>query len=195
MSVGVALALRALAQIETIDVGAGSEWFTGSGAPAGATGVVGDFYLNTATGDYYEKTGASAWTLRGNLAGANGTNGTNGTNGIDGIDGIDGRTVLNGVVAPTTEGVDGDFYIDTVTSTIYGPKAAGVWPAGVSLVGATGPAGPAGGIVPADGMVIVKHGAVAGTARPTAGSVYWQGSVDPTNRALGDFWLNTPAYD
>lgn len=55
--------------------------------------------------------------------------------------GTDGSTVLSGSVAPTTEGVDGDFYIDIVTSTIYGPKAAGVWPAGVSLVGPTGAQG------------------------------------------------------
>jgi hypothetical protein len=47
----------------------------------------------------------------------------------------------------------------------------------------------------ADGLVIVKHGLVAATARPAAGCVYWQGSVDPTNRALGDLWLETSAYD
>ena len=41
-----------------------STWFTGSGAPAGGTGVVGDWYLDTATGELYQKTGASAWTLR-----------------------------------------------------------------------------------------------------------------------------------
>ena len=50
-------------------------------------------------------------------------------------------------------------------------------------------------VAAADGLVVVKHGATAATARPTAGTVYWQGSVDPTNRALGDFWLDTPAYD
>lgn len=47
----------------------GEQWFTGSGAPSGATGAVGDFYLNSANGDYYEKTGSSTWTLRGNLRG------------------------------------------------------------------------------------------------------------------------------
>jgi hypothetical protein len=62
--------------------------------------------------------------------------------------GDDGRTILSGEVAPTTEGEDGDFYIDTVTDMLYGPKDAGSWPAGVSLVGPTGPAGPAGLAVP-----------------------------------------------
>lgn len=50
----------------------GSKWFSGTGAPAGATGAVGDWYLNDANGDVYEKTGASAWTLRDNLTGPQG---------------------------------------------------------------------------------------------------------------------------
>lgn len=73
--------------------------------------------------------------------GSNGTNGTNGTNGIDGVDGVDGKTIIYGTVDPTTEGVDGDTYIKTVDSApsvIYGPKTAGVWPAGVSVVGTNG---------------------------------------------------------
>jgi hypothetical protein len=56
--------------------------------------------------------------------------------------GDDGRTILSGEVAPTTEGEDGDFYIDTVTDMLYGPKDAGSWPAGVSLVGPAGLAVP-----------------------------------------------------
>ena len=51
---------------------------------------------------------------------------------------LDGNTILYGTAAPTTEGVDGNFYIRTTTSFIYGPKAGGVWPAGASLVGANG---------------------------------------------------------
>ena len=43
--------------------------------------------------------------------------------------GTNGKTILNGVVNPTGGvGVDGDFYINTATETIFGPKAAGVWP-------------------------------------------------------------------
>ena len=71
---------------------------------------------------------------------------------------------------------------------------------GTNNAGARGfydlPAGGGGGdIALADGMVIVKHGANASTARPAAGSAYWQGSVAPLNRVLGDWWLNTPVYD
>jgi len=66
-----------------------------------------------------------------------------GTKGDTGDAGADGNTVLSGAVDPTTEGEDGDFYINTNTSTIFGPKS-GTWPTGVSLVGATGATGPAG---------------------------------------------------
>ena len=46
----------------------GATWLSGSGAPAGGTGVVNDFYIDTATGNYYKKTGASTWTLQGTFA-------------------------------------------------------------------------------------------------------------------------------
>lgn len=82
-------------------------------------------------------------------AGANGTNGTN------------GKTILYGTAAPTTEGVDGDFYIRTSTNFIYGPKASGVWPAGVSITGPTGPTGPAG---PALGGSLTTGKMIAGVA-------------------------------
>ena len=37
----------------------GEVWYSGSGAPPGATGIVGDWYLNTTTGAVSEKTGTS----------------------------------------------------------------------------------------------------------------------------------------
>jgi hypothetical protein len=65
--------------------------------------------------------------------------------GPPGGNGTNGATVLNGALAPTSgQGNNGDFFINTATSTIYGPKAAGAWPTGVSLIGATGNTGPAG---------------------------------------------------
>lgn len=57
--------------------------------------------------------------------------------GADGTDGTDGRTILNGEVDPTDEGEDGDFYLNTLTSTLFGPKAT-TWPAGVLLKGSDG---------------------------------------------------------
>lgn len=35
--------------------GTGSTWITGSGPPGDAIGTTGDFYLDSSTGDYYEK--------------------------------------------------------------------------------------------------------------------------------------------
>jgi len=57
------------------------------------------------------------------------------------VTGSTGAVVLNGIINPTTEGSDGDFYINTVTSTLFGPKTTGAWGVGVSLIGATGAQG------------------------------------------------------
>ena len=49
------------------------------------------------------------------------------------------NTLLNGKGIPTTKtGLDGDFYIDTTTFNIYGPKVNGKWPSPVSLKGING---------------------------------------------------------
>lgn len=56
-----------------------------------------------------------------------------------------GLSVLSGSGAPSNDlGVDGEFYIDTSTSTIYGAKSGGIWPSGVDLTGPIGPTGGAG---------------------------------------------------
>lgn len=60
------------------------------------------------------------------------------TSGMPGSDGLDGKTLLSGTVDPTTEGANGDFYINKSTWFIFGPKAAGVWPTGVSIIGPAG---------------------------------------------------------
>ena len=118
----------------------GTKWVPGtvSGAigpqgPAGATGAV----------------GAAGATGAQGLPGATGAAGATGVAGAQGPAGTNGRTTLSGVSAPTAaQGVDGDFYLHTATSTLYGPKGsvtAGQWPAtGTSLVGAPGVAGAAG---------------------------------------------------
>ena len=78
----------------------------------------------------------------GGSPGANGDDGGPGTPGTPGAAGDDGKTVLSGSGAPSDggDGVDGDFFIDTDTHTIYGPKAGGVWPTpGTPLKGTFGP--------------------------------------------------------
>jgi hypothetical protein len=64
---------------------------------------------------------------------------------MQGAPGVDGNTVLYGTADPTSGvGVNGNFYINTATHFLFGPKSAGAWPAGTSLVGPAGPQGPPG---------------------------------------------------
>ena len=132
-------------------------------------------------------------------AGANGTNGSNGTNGTD------GKSVLNRTSNPTSGiGVDGDFFINTSSNTLFGPKASGSWPSGVSLVGptgaagATGPQGPTGatgatgatgpaGPAPSGTGIVTVNGGVLGTPGSLSGDVTTTGnglSTTITNNAV-----------
>ena len=102
-----------------------------------------------------------------------------GNDGNDGADGADGKTILSGAGAPGGgTGVDGDFYIDTTGWDIYGPKAAGAWGAGTSIIG---PAGNDGndGSDGADGKTILS-----GAGAPGGGT-----GVD------GDFYIDTTGWD
>jgi hypothetical protein len=130
--------------------GIGSEWVQGAGVPGTGLGGDGDFYLDTATGDIYGPKAEGAWgAIIFNIAegqqgpaGDAGVNGADGADGADGTDGADGLSVLSGAGAPDAGlGVDGEFYIDTVATAIYGPKTAGVWGSPTSLIGADGAPG------------------------------------------------------
>ena len=56
----------------------GSQWYGGTGAPLGTAYLIQDWYVDSANGNYYEKTGGSTWTLRGNLTGPQGPSGSGG---------------------------------------------------------------------------------------------------------------------
>jgi hypothetical protein len=232
-----------------------NQWRYGATAPAAALGNIGDFYLNTATGDVHYKSAASTWTLTGNIKGPQGTAGATGATGPQGPAGATGATgltgavgpqgpagatgatgltgavgpqgpagstgatgltgaagpqgpagstgatgltgaagpqgpagtngnaVLNGATAPNNnQGVNGDFFINTATNTIYGPKANGAWPAGVSLVGPQGPTGAAGATGPQGVAGAVGPQGPAGATGLTgaAGAVGPQGPVGAT---------------
>ena len=50
-----------------------------------------------------------------------------------------GNTILSGSGAPSSDlGANGDIYLDTAATRLYGPKTAGAWGSGVSLIGAPG---------------------------------------------------------
>jgi hypothetical protein len=130
------------------------------------TGLVADLAASaypTQTGNAGKVLGtdgsAVSWTAP--VAGPQGDPGDTGPQGDPGDPGADGATILSGTAAPTTEGVDGDYYFRTTTGMFYGPKASGSWPSGTSLVGPTGATGATG----ATGST-----GAAGQGVPTGGS-------------------------
>ena len=148
----------------------------GEGAPGGGLGEDGDFYLDTLTYDLYGPKTAGAWGTATSLVGPAGADGTDGT---DGTDGADGRTVLNGEGVPESSlGEDGDFYIDTLTYDLYGPKTAGDWGAATSLIGPAGADGDD-GADGADGRTVLNG----------------EGVPEADLGEDGDFYLDTLTYD
>lgn len=106
---------------------------SGSGAPSTSVGTsIGDYYIDTATYNLYGPLAAvgGAWTLATSLIGPSGAAGSQ---------------ILHGSGTPSAGlGVNGDVYLDVTNNILYGPKAAGSWGAGVSLVGPAGATGAAG---------------------------------------------------
>lgn len=105
----------------------------GAGIPGTGIGKNLDSYINTLTGIFYKKS-AGTWSQVFSMA--TGPQGPQGSNGTNGVDGTNGNTVLHGATNPSNslDGVNGDFYINTTSYSIFGPKAAGVWGDGVSLI-------------------------------------------------------------
>ena len=82
------------------------------------------------------------------------------------------NTVLSGVGVPAKSlGIDGDFYIDTKSMNMYGPKKNNSWPLPVSLRGPQGPAGIAG----SDG----KNASTSSVSAGAAGAAGPQGPAGP----------------
>lgn len=79
------------------------------------------------------------------------------------------NTILNGKGAPKSSlGINGDFYIDTRSLLIYGPKTKGKWPTPQNIQGPTGASG-SDGRNGADGKVVTSANVnnVAGPQGPT----------------------------
>lgn len=142
----------------------GKSLLSGTTVPTGATGTDGDFYLNLTTNLMYGPKAAGAWPAGFSIVGPQGTAGTAGTNGTN------GNTVLtvSGTPAAGT-GVNGDYAYDPATFTIYGPKAAGAWPAGTVLKGTNGTAGKG---ISSNAVTYQAH--TSGTTAPTG---TWSSSV------------------
>jgi len=169
----------------------------GLGIPGNATGNNNDTYINTGTGIFYKKSSgvwSQVFSMQTGPAGPQGTPGTDGTNGTN------GKSVLNGTTDPSnlSTGSDGDFYINTSTFMFFGPKAGGVWPAGISLAGADGEAGPTGATGPAGPQGVKGDtgdtGPVgpAGTGVPTGGTT-GQVLAKINGTDYNDHWIDPPA--
>jgi hypothetical protein len=72
--------------------------------------------------------------------GSPGATGNPGAQGNPGAPGAPGATILSGPANPTSgQGANGDFWLNTTTAVLYGPKAGGAWPGtGVPLTGPQG---------------------------------------------------------
>lgn len=119
----------------------GATWRQGSAVPNNGTGVDGDFYLRTTTGDVYQRA-SGTYSVIANITGPQGATGSTGpqgptgpagSNGSNGSNGTNGATwyVANGVPSNGT-GVNGDWDLRSDTGQIYS-KAAGAWSVSVSL--------------------------------------------------------------
>ena len=79
-----------LGNLEDVTANASTVWHTGEGYPSGDIGKNGDIYLNTATGDIYEKDGPLLWSKIANIQGAAGEPGLQGEAGEQGPQGEQG---------------------------------------------------------------------------------------------------------
>ena len=102
-----------------------------------------------------------------------------GPQGPQGNPGVDGLSLLSGGGAPGAGlGVNGDFYINILANTIYGPKTGGSWGSPTSLVGPAGSNG-SNGTNGTNGLSILN-----GNGAPGSGiGVY------------GDFYIDTAGND
>jgi hypothetical protein len=99
----------------------GSVWREGTGAPAGGLGIDGDFYLDDATGDVYQKAGGS-YSVVANIKGATGAAGADGTDGADGAPGAAGPNLVDGnTQTPLTGYLFGDGTAVTAVDPIPWP--------------------------------------------------------------------------
>jgi hypothetical protein len=134
----------------TINTGSGNVLLNGTSLPSNGSGIDGDFYLRTTTSCLYGPKSGGAWpgscTSLIGPQGPTGSTGATGATGPAGSNGTSGNTVLNGTGAPGSgTGANGDYYLRSDTTCLYGPKSAGAWPGScTSLVGPAGSTGSSG---------------------------------------------------
>jgi hypothetical protein len=151
--------------------------------------------------------------------GPQGATGPAGPQGPQGISGSNGNTILSGTTAPlSNQGNNGDYYLNTTTNILYGPKTSSGWGSGTILTGqgpqgpagptgpqgaagptgATGPQGPAGAVGPTGPQGSTGAIGLTGATGPqgpagTNGNTILNGTTVPTSTQgnNGDFYINT----
>lgn len=105
----------------------------GLGEPNTTNGQTNDTFINTANGKFYQKT-TTGWQQVFSML--NGPAGGPGPKGDTGLPGLNGKSLLSGTINPSNQnvGIDGDFYINTSTYTIFGPKQNSNWGTGTVIV-------------------------------------------------------------
>jgi hypothetical protein len=99
----------------------GSRLYNVTAAPATTLGLINDWAMNVTTGEVYEKTGDSVWTLRGSLQGPQGEKGETGAKGdtgAKGATGAQGATGAKGDTGATGNGIESVVLNSNYTLTI-----------------------------------------------------------------------------
>ena len=155
--------------------------------PAAGLGITGDYFIDP--GD--EVLPLTLWGPKLNDNDWSGVT-AQGLTGPQGDPGADGKTIWSDTANPTTQGVNGDFFIRTDTQQIWGPKANSSWigTGPTNLKGTDGADG-ADGAPGADGA----DGAPGADGADGAdGKTILSGTVDPddvTDGVDGDFYIRT----
>src|SRR5215831_19172167 len=91
-------------------------YIVAAGAPSNGVGNNGDMYINSSNGDVYGPKTSGAWgAVACNIKGPTGATGYS-------------PLYIVGTGAPTGAiGNNGDMYINSTTSDVYGPKTSGAW--------------------------------------------------------------------
>jgi hypothetical protein len=114
---------------------------SGLSDPSNRAGENGDYYLNTKTNQLFGPKSSDKWPNGVNMVGPTTSTSLSpvpDSNGIERIASNNSTAIIKGVSIPEKEtGSNGDYYLNTQTNTLYGPKSSGIWPVGVNLVGPT----------------------------------------------------------
>ena len=97
-----------------------NQWKYGTGVPAVNLGTTGDYYLDTATGNVYNKNSATSWILISNIIGPQGPIGLDGAQGIQGVPGPTGAAGATGPIGLTgPQGISGTSPETLIPTNVY----------------------------------------------------------------------------